>query len=72
MGAMIDTASRISPEQAARELKMETQSFRYLLQTQRLPLSVGYAIKKPGNTNWTYYVSRKGVEELKLMWGIND
>ena len=69
MGKIIETG-RVPVADAAKELGMSVDSFRYLLQEGKFPICIGYAIRKPGNKNYTYMVYRKPLEELKQLMGM--
>lgn len=61
---------RVLPEQAAKELKMDANSFRHALRNGDFPITIGMAFKREGNSNYTYYVYRKPLDELKEKWGL--
>lgn len=69
MGKIIETG-RVPITDAARELGMSVDSFRYLLQEEKFPICIGYAIRKPGNKYHTYVVYRKPLDELKQLMGM--
>lgn len=54
---------RVSVAQAAKELSIDRVNVQYLLQKERLP--IGYAIKREGNTKWTYYIYRSLLDSFK-------
>ena len=49
--------------QAAKELNINVIGLQVLLQQEKLP--IGYAIKKPGSSRYTYYIFRELVEGYK-------
>jgi len=69
MGRPINDKSRITPEEAARMLKVSTDVFRYQLSIGVYEKEVGSAVLLPGHKNKTYTVYRRGVEELAKRLG---
>lgn len=70
MGAIKQTDNRVRPQDAARELEMSLLSFQHAMQNNAFPISIGIAIKKKGNENYSYYIYRGALDELKKLWGI--
>lgn len=58
-----DKLTRVTTRDAARELNMNIEAVQYLMQQDRLP--IGYAIKKKGNTRYTYYIYRGLLNDYK-------
>ena len=54
---------RMTTAQAAKELNINVIGLQVLLQQEKLP--IGYAIKKPGSTRYTYYIFKELVEGYK-------
>ena len=54
---------RMTTLQAAKELNINVVGLQTLLQQEKLP--IGYAVKKPGSTRFTYYIYRELVEGYK-------
>ena len=54
---------RMTTAQAAKELNINVIGLQVLLQQEKLP--IGYAIKKPGSSRYTYYIFRELVEGYK-------
>lgn len=54
---------RMTTQEAAKELNINVIGLQVLLQQEKLP--IGYAIKKPGSTRFTYYIYRELVEGYK-------
>lgn len=54
---------RMTTQQAAKELNINVIGLQTLLIQEKLP--IGYAIKKPGSTRYTYYIFRELVESYK-------
>ena len=46
--------------EAAKELNINVAGLQVLMQQEKLP--IGYAIKKPGSSRWTYYIYKELVE----------
>jgi hypothetical protein len=54
---------RMTTAQAAKELNINIVGLQVLMQTEKLP--IGYAIKKPGSTRYTYIIYKELVEAYK-------
>ena len=54
---------RMTTAQAAKELNINVLGLQVLMQQEKLP--IGYAVKKPGSTRYTYYIFRELVEGYK-------
>ena len=54
---------RVYPKQAAKELNMDVDTLRLMMQVERLP--IGYAFKKPGRKKYSYYIYRGLLEDYK-------
>lgn len=54
---------RMTTAQAAKELNINVIGLQVLLQQEKLP--IGYAIKKPGSSRYTYYIFKELVEGYK-------
>lgn len=53
---MANNIDRVSVIEASKELQMDQESVRCLMQQGRLP--IGYAFRKPNGKQWTYYIYR--------------
>lgn len=54
---------RITTAEAAKELNINVVGLQVLMQQEKLP--IGYAVKKPGSSRFTYYIYRELVEGYK-------
>lgn len=54
---------RVSVKEAAKELKINQEMLRYMMQADKLP--IGYAFKKPGSLRWVYVIYRGLLEQYK-------
>lgn len=65
-GKLMQKTERVDVKEAAKVLEMNTESVRYLMQKDRLP--IGYAMRREGKKRWAYYIYRglleKEVERL--------
>lgn len=54
---------RMTTAEAAKELNINVVGLQVLMQQEKLP--IGYAVKKPGSSRFTYYIYRELVEGYK-------
>ena len=54
---------RMTTQQAAKELNINVVGLQTLLKQEKLP--IGWAVKKPGSTRYTYYIFRELVDSYK-------
>lgn len=54
---------RMTTADAAKELNINVVGLQVLMQQEKLP--IGYAVKKPGSSRFTYYIYRELVEGYK-------
>lgn len=54
---------RMTTAQAAKELNINVVGLQVLMQQEKLP--IGYAVKKPGSTRFTYYIYKELVDGYK-------
>lgn len=54
---------RMTTAEAAKELNINVLGLQTLMQQGRLP--IGYAVKKPGSTRYTYYIYKELVTGYK-------
>ena len=70
MGKHLD--GNVSVAEAARRLGMSGDTLRQCLIQNKLPINIGFAIKKDGNTNYTYYINEYALRKLEKEWGFTD
>lgn len=54
---------RMTTADAAKELNINVVGLQVLMQQEKLP--IGYAVKKPGSTRYTYYIYKELVQSYK-------
>lgn len=60
----------VSATQAAKELDMTVTHFKHCLINDGFPINIGVAVKMPDHKNFTYYVKREPLNQLKQLWGL--
>lgn len=58
---------RVKVKEAARELNMDQESLRYMMQAQKLP--IGYAYCREGKKRWNYIIYRGMLDQYKKAVG---
>lgn len=58
---------RVKVKEAARELNMDQESLRYMMQAQKLP--IGYAYCRKGKKRWNYIIYRGMLDQYKKAVG---
>ena len=64
--------SNVSVNEAARRLGMSRETLCQCLIQNKLPINIGFALKKDGNTNYTYYINEYALRKLEKEWGFTD
>lgn len=64
--------SNVSVNEAARRLGMSRETLCECLKQDRFPIRIGFAIKKTGNMNYTYYINEFALRKLEREWGFTD
>ena len=59
----MESAERVTPKQAAKELNMDVESLHFLLRDGSLP--IGHAFKREGKKRYTYIIYRGLLEAHK-------